>query len=277
MTSLLRGTLLAALVVALVVPLTSASADKPGGKPDKAAQGQGKAKNKRFSALIFSKTAAFRHTECIPSGTVAIAQMAVPATASRSTRRRTPRRSPRRTSRSTTWSSSSAPPATCSTTRSRRRSRATSRAAAGTRASTPRPTPSTTGPGTAAWSARTSVTIRATVSPQFQTATMERRGPAQRRHEAAASGAGRARRSGTTSGPTRASGVHVLCVDESTYDPRGYSVARRFRADGRPPDLLVPRLRRRPLVLHGAGAQGIYWDEPKLLAHVWAASRWPPA
>jgi len=29
----------------------------------------------RFSALIFSKTAAFRHTECIPQGTVAIAQM----------------------------------------------------------------------------------------------------------------------------------------------------------------------------------------------------------
>jgi type 1 glutamine amidotransferase len=31
----------------------------------------------RFRALIFGKTAAFRHTECIPSGTVAIAQMAV--------------------------------------------------------------------------------------------------------------------------------------------------------------------------------------------------------
>jgi type 1 glutamine amidotransferase len=31
----------------------------------------------RFRALIFGKTAAFRHTECIPSATVAIAQMAV--------------------------------------------------------------------------------------------------------------------------------------------------------------------------------------------------------
>ena len=31
---------------------------------------------KRFNALIFSSTAAFRHTECIPQGTVAIAQMA---------------------------------------------------------------------------------------------------------------------------------------------------------------------------------------------------------
>ena len=29
-----------------------------------------------FSALIFSKTSAFRHTECIPQGTVAIAQKA---------------------------------------------------------------------------------------------------------------------------------------------------------------------------------------------------------
>jgi len=31
----------------------------------------------RFRALIFSKTAAFRHTECIPQGTVAIAQLAL--------------------------------------------------------------------------------------------------------------------------------------------------------------------------------------------------------
>jgi len=34
------------------------------------------AQHERFSALIFSKTAAFRHTECIPQGTVAIAQKA---------------------------------------------------------------------------------------------------------------------------------------------------------------------------------------------------------
>jgi type 1 glutamine amidotransferase len=32
--------------------------------------------HKGFSALLFSKTAAFRHTECIPQGTVAIAQKA---------------------------------------------------------------------------------------------------------------------------------------------------------------------------------------------------------
>jgi len=41
--------------------------------PLSAAQAQG---HKRFSALIFAKTAAFRHTQCIPQGTVAIARMA---------------------------------------------------------------------------------------------------------------------------------------------------------------------------------------------------------
>jgi type 1 glutamine amidotransferase len=67
--SSLRGALLAAFVAMLVVPLGAAGADKLGGK----AEGK---QSKRFSALIFSKTAAFRHTECIPQGTVAIAQMA---------------------------------------------------------------------------------------------------------------------------------------------------------------------------------------------------------
>ena len=65
MRSLLRGSLLAALIAVLLVPLASAGA-----------QGGSHEKGKRFSALIFSKTAAFRHTECIPQGTVAIAQMA---------------------------------------------------------------------------------------------------------------------------------------------------------------------------------------------------------
>jgi type 1 glutamine amidotransferase len=56
----------AALEAALLVPIAVASADRGGGGHDK-----------RFSALIFSKTAAFRHTECIPSGTVALAQQAL--------------------------------------------------------------------------------------------------------------------------------------------------------------------------------------------------------
>ena len=51
--------MLASLV--LFLPIASAAG---GGEP-------------RFRALIFSKTAAFRHTECIPQGTVAIAQMAL--------------------------------------------------------------------------------------------------------------------------------------------------------------------------------------------------------
>jgi len=72
--TLLRGSLLAALVVALAVPLTAASADKPSEKAK--SHQQAKHKTKRFKALIFSRTEQFRHTECIPQGTVAIAQMA---------------------------------------------------------------------------------------------------------------------------------------------------------------------------------------------------------
>src|SRR3954467_7953926 len=50
--------------VVLLLPIASASGQGSGGGEP------------RFRALIFSKTAAFRHTECIPQGTVAIAQMA---------------------------------------------------------------------------------------------------------------------------------------------------------------------------------------------------------
>ena len=62
-----RGFLVAALAAVLLVPLASATADRGDGRGHH---------GKRFSALIFSKTAAFRHTECVPQGTVAIAQMA---------------------------------------------------------------------------------------------------------------------------------------------------------------------------------------------------------
>jgi type 1 glutamine amidotransferase len=58
--------LVAALVAAVIVPLAPAAADRGGGHHG------GK---ERFKALIFSKTAAFRHTECIPQGTVTIAEM----------------------------------------------------------------------------------------------------------------------------------------------------------------------------------------------------------
>ena len=62
---------LAAVLLVLLVPLAPATADRSHG------HGKGHADHhKRFNALIFSKTAAFRHTECIPQGTVAIAQMA---------------------------------------------------------------------------------------------------------------------------------------------------------------------------------------------------------
>lgn len=63
---LVRTLLSAALAgLALLGPIASASGHSGGGDEP------------RFRALIFSKTAAFRHTECIPAGTVAIAQMAL--------------------------------------------------------------------------------------------------------------------------------------------------------------------------------------------------------
>src|SRR6476619_3273165 len=61
-----RGLLVVALVAALAVPLASASADNSQGND-----------GARFKVLIFSKTAAFQHTECIPQGTVKIAQMGI--------------------------------------------------------------------------------------------------------------------------------------------------------------------------------------------------------
>jgi type 1 glutamine amidotransferase len=64
----IRGLLVAALVATIVVPLAPAGADRQ--RNDRDDRG-------RFKALIFSKTAAFRHTECIPQGTARIAQMAV--------------------------------------------------------------------------------------------------------------------------------------------------------------------------------------------------------
>ena len=70
--SRVRAVLVAALVAVAIVPIAGAQADK-GGQQGWAGHSHGK---KHFNALIFSKTAAFRHTECIPSGTVAIAQMA---------------------------------------------------------------------------------------------------------------------------------------------------------------------------------------------------------
>jgi type 1 glutamine amidotransferase len=63
------GAALAAVLLVLPVSLAAATGDRSRG------HGQGQL-HKRFSALVFSSTAAFRHTECIPQGTVAIAQMA---------------------------------------------------------------------------------------------------------------------------------------------------------------------------------------------------------
>jgi type 1 glutamine amidotransferase len=64
---LARGLLAAALVALMIVPVVPAVADRSHGDRG----------HKRFSALIFSKTAGFRHNGCIPRGRVAIAQAGV--------------------------------------------------------------------------------------------------------------------------------------------------------------------------------------------------------
>src|SRR5262245_47219425 len=61
-----RRSFVVAAVAAALVPMASASAQR--GTPNEAA-------NPKFSALVFTRTAAFRHTECIPQGTAAIGQM----------------------------------------------------------------------------------------------------------------------------------------------------------------------------------------------------------
>src|SRR4051794_38955412 len=61
-----RRSLVVAAVVAALVPLASASAQR--GTPATAG-------HPKFSALVFTRTAAFRHTDCISQGTAAIGQL----------------------------------------------------------------------------------------------------------------------------------------------------------------------------------------------------------
>jgi type 1 glutamine amidotransferase len=79
-----RASLVAAVVAAALAPMATANGRPSGDRgPEHAAAHRGwhghhahRGHHGSFRALIFSRTAAFRHTECIPQGTVAIAQMA---------------------------------------------------------------------------------------------------------------------------------------------------------------------------------------------------------
>ena len=90
--------LLVRLLVAVVVAVGLAGPVGPAAAASTGAAGSG---DPPFSALVFSKTAAFRHAS-IPAGVAAIQQLGAQHN-SRSTRPRTPRRSPTRTSPGTTW------------------------------------------------------------------------------------------------------------------------------------------------------------------------------
>ena len=258
-----RGWLAALIAAVAMTPLAAAQADRGGDRPDGRAERHGHGHDKgghghhgkRFSALIFSKTAAFRHTECIPSGTVAIAQMAV-------------------RNGFEVDATENAAAFTAGEPRAVRRGhlplhhrrRAQRRAAGGVRGLHPGRRRLRRHPLRVRHRVRLGVVRRprrrvlprpsGQREPAVPDRDDERRGPAQRRHEAAARGAGRARRSGTTSAPTRATPSTSCCRSTSRPTTRAATASRRFAADGRPPDRVVPRVRRRPRVLHRARPQG---------------------
>ena len=104
------------------------------------------------------------------------------------------------------------------------------------------------------------------VNAQFQTATIRRRGPRDARPPRTCRAAGCARRSGTTSAPIRATTVHVLMsVDESTYDPRGYSVPGGSAPMGDHPISWCRRYQGGRSFYTALGHKGVYWSEPLLL------------
>jgi len=67
---LVRASLVAALVLAALAPSAAARTGHHGAHGDRHGHGHGS-----FRALVFSKTAAFRHTDCIREGTLAIKQL----------------------------------------------------------------------------------------------------------------------------------------------------------------------------------------------------------
>ena len=71
-----RKSFVAAAVAAAIIPLGSASADRgPGGHGPGSNGPPATAGHPKFSVLVFTKTAAFRHTDCISNGTAAIGQL----------------------------------------------------------------------------------------------------------------------------------------------------------------------------------------------------------
>ena len=257
--SRVRAVLVAALIAVAIVPIAGAQADRGGG------QGHG---NKHFKALIFSKTAAFRHTECIPTGTVAIAQMAqrngfeVDATEDAGA------------FTEANLAQYDVVIFLCTTGdvlsgTSRRRSSATSGPAAATPASTPRPTPSTTGPGTAGSSARTSATTRAAgVNQQFQPATIN---VEDRKSEATSACRARWTREeewyNFRTNPR--ADVHVLVsVDERPTTRAATAVPGGSPPMGDHPIAWCHRYDGGRAFYTALGHKGAYWKEPLLLAHV---------
>jgi type 1 glutamine amidotransferase len=250
----IRGLLVAALAAAILVPLASASA-----RDDQ--------DTARFKALIFSKTAAFRHNECIPQGTTRIAQMGarhgfdVDATenAAAFTDDNLAKYDV------VIWLCTTGDVLNAAQQAAFERYIRAGGGYAGIHSA------SDTEYDWAWYGGLVGAYFRdhpGSVNPQFQVATMD----VEDRHTAA-----------TNRLPERWSreeewynfrtnprpNVHVLAsVDESTYDPRGYSVP-----GGSPPMGDHPISWCHPYdggraFYTALGHKGVYWDEPLLLAHV---------
>jgi type 1 glutamine amidotransferase len=253
---------LAALVLVLLVPLAPATADRSHG------HGKGRADHhKRFNALIFSKTAAFRHTECIPQGTVAIAQMA----ARRGFEVDATEDAAAFTDENLAKYDVVIFLCTTGDVLDAAQQSAFERYIRAGGGYAGIHSASDTEYDWAWYGGLVGAYFRdhpGSVNPQFQVATMK----VEDRHAAATRRLGRTwtREEEWYNFQTNPrDSVHVLLsVDESTYDPRGYSVPGGSPGMGDHPISWCQPYAGGRAFYTALGHKGIYWEEPRLLSHV---------
>jgi len=257
----LRGSVPAALLAVLLAPLCPADAER--------GRGTARAPDARHRALVFSKTTAFRHTDCIARGGAAIARTAarrgfsVDATedAGAFTRRRLARYDV------VVFLCTSGEVLGARRQRAFRRYVRAGGGFAGIHSAV------ATEPGWPWYRGLVGAEYRdhtgvAGVNAQFQTATIrvEDRGTAATRRL----GGRWTREEEWYSFRTdpRAKAHVLLTVDESTYDPRGYSEPGGSPPMGDHPIAWCRRYGGGRSFYTALGHKGDYWEEPLLLAHV---------
>jgi type 1 glutamine amidotransferase len=257
----LRGSAPAVLLAALLAPLCPADGER--------GRGAAPAPDARYSALVFSKTTAFRHTDCITRGGAAIARagarrgFSVDATedAGAFTRRRLARYDV------VVFLCTSGEVLDARRQRAFRRYIRAGGGFAGIHSAvaTEPDWPWYRGLVGADYRDHTGV---AGVNAQFQTATIRVEDP----DTAATRRLGRAwtREEEWYSFRTdpRAKAHVLLTVDESTYDPRGYGEPGGSPPMGDHPIAWCRRSGRGRSFFTALGHKGVYWDEPLLRSHV---------